>query len=57
MFAIVICLMLLSLEDLYYKRIDRKQTTLSHNYTHIKKKKKKQNNYPYIQLQECAVDR
>ena len=32
----------LSLEDLYYKRIDRKHTTLSHNYTHTKKKKKKQ---------------
>ena len=31
----------LSLENLYYKRIDRKQTTLSHNYTHTKKKKKK----------------
>ena len=32
----------MSLEDLYYKRFDRKQTTLSHNYTHTKKKKKKQ---------------
>ena len=31
--------MLLSLEDLYYKRIDKKHTTLSHNYTHTKKNK------------------
>ena len=31
--------LVVSLEDLYYKRIDRKHATLSHNYTHTKKKK------------------
>ena len=36
----------LSLEDLYYKRIDRKQTTISHNYTHTKKKKITKNQLP-----------
>ena len=45
----------LSLEDLYYKRINRKHTTLSHNYTHTMKKKKTITRT--YNVQECALDR